>query len=344
MEKYMKKIIPLLLIGLLSAGCAESGTANPTVPAGGQTEANETGEETTQVSQASDVKTDFPDNTYKEIPKEYGEICDSQGSISTFSYKAETEDGEEYEKTALVYTPCGYDENDGARYNILYLMHGGSDNETWYFGGEGKNTSLKRALDNMFANGDCEPCIVVTPNYNIPHMDETKSSMNFWRELSDYLIPAVESEFRTYAVDVTEEGIKASRRHRAFAGFSMGACAAWCVYENCLDEIAYFMPISGDCWSVSGSAEKKAEYLAGKAAEAGYTSKDFCIYAGCGGTGDIAYNNMTPQLEAMAKLDDTFKFCENFKDGNFYYTQCSSGHTVNTVIRIIYSGLPAFFG
>ena len=59
------------------------------------------------------------------------------------------------------------------------------------------------------------------------------------------LIPAVEGTYSTYADNVTPEGIKASRDHRAFGGFSMGSVATWHTFLNCLDAFRYFMPSSG---------------------------------------------------------------------------------------------------
>lgn len=94
-----------------------------------------------------------------------------------------------------------------------------------------------------------------------------------------------------------------------------------------------------------GSGEDKAEYLAGRVSEMGYTADDFYIYAGCGNTGDMAYPNMVPQLEAMKELTDTFIYCDNFADGNFYYYQyISSGHSIDTAIRTVYNALPKLFG
>ena len=58
-------------------------------------------------------------------------------------------------------------------------------------------------------------------------------------------IPAVEGTYSTYADNVTPEGIKASRDHRAFGGFSMGSVGTWDTFLICLDAFRYFMPSSG---------------------------------------------------------------------------------------------------
>ncbi len=287
------------------------------------------------------MKKTYPSNIYKELPNNYLEPCEKAGRIVSFEYKAKTVD-----KRALVYLPYGYDA--AKRYNVLYLLHGGADNETWYFRGEGENSPLKNVLDNMFESGECEPCIVVTPTYMSPGANAFSVSSVFYKELRDCLIPAFESAYLTYAKSVTPEGIEASRRHRAYGGYSLGALSTWGVFENCLSEVAYYLPMSGDCWNApggqQGGGEAKAEYLENIVRGWGLKRDDFFIYAGCGGPEDIAYPHMAPQLEAMAKRRDTFRFAESFNDGNFYYFQCDSGHTMMTGIKSVYNGLPTFFG
>lgn len=72
--------------------------------------------------------------------------------------------------------------------------------------------------------------IVVCPTYN--NESDTESSDyslaleltdNYHNELINDLIPAVESTYSTYAADTTPDGLRESRDHRAFCGFSMGS-------------------------------------------------------------------------------------------------------------------------
>lgn len=283
-------------------------------------------------------KTDFPDNTFVEMDSDYRLGVTRRGKVVLFMYDAQTADGEAYKKGALVYLPYGYDAADTqTRYNVLYLMHGGGQSYMEFLKGMGAMSSTSMMLDAMIEKGRIEPLIVVTPTFDVPGHDESWGADNFWYELENCLIPAFESSYNTYASDVTPEGLRASRGHRAFAGFSMGAMCTWSVFAHCLDEIAYFMPFSGASWSLS------AQQLAGSVAASGYTKDDFFIYAGCGGVGDIAYSGMNSMIDAMKALPDTFVFCENFRDGNLYYTQCSGGHSRNTVELIMYAGLPTFF-
>ena len=340
--KHSAKIFIIVMSILTLSGCNASDAASDTPGTDITSAENTTIAETTEKEaeeMVQNIKT-FPDNTYNDIPESYKDNITEHGTFEEFNYSAKSVDGEEYEKRAVVYLPYGYDPDDKeTKYNVLYLMHGGGDDEMRYWG-----AGLEYVLDAMFEKGDCDPCIVVTPNYRIPGYDETMSAKNFYKELTEYLIPAFESQYNTYAENTTPDGIRSSRTHRAYGGFSMGACSAWAVFGNCLDEIAYHMPVSGDCWDVSGSGEDKAEYLAGRVSDMGYTADDFYIYAGCGNTGDVAYPNMVPQLDAMKELNDTFIYCDNFVDGNFYYyPYISTGHSIETVNRTVFNALPKFF-
>ena len=58
---------------------------------------------------------------------------------------------------ALVYTPPGYDTQIKARYPVLYLQHGGGEDET----GWTKQAHANFIMDNLLASGSCKPMIVV---------------------------------------------------------------------------------------------------------------------------------------------------------------------------------------
>ncbi len=298
-------------------------------------------------------KTEFPDNAFKEVPQEYFKYSPESGLVVQLTYETKfyAGNGEKFEKRCLVYLPYGYDSSDkDTKYNVLYYMHGGGGSEKELLYGVMEDSPAKLMLDNMIYNGDMEPCIVVNVSYNSPVDGDLWSQCgNFWQELVNDCIPAVETEYNTYLEKATRKGIRDSRLHRAFGGFSMGSATTWWTFDNALAEIAYYLPISGDSWGIeqAGGANKPketAERLRQKVIDQGFTWEDFYIYCGTG-TNDIAYPNMCPMVEEMKKLDDTFKWCDNFKDGNFYYAVRDGGwHDQNTVYRIIYNGLPKFFG
>jgi len=298
-------------------------------------------------------KQSFPDNAYREIPQEYFSSCENPGKVEAVNYTAHNHagNGEEFEKTALVYLPYGYDPADTAKkYNVMYMMHGGGGNEKELLGGASAETEMKLILDNMIANGDLEPCLFVGISYNTPYCkDATACCRNFSAELVSDLIPAVEGRYNTYCQTTDIEGIRASRLHRGFGGFSMGSACTWWVFEKALNEIAYFLPTSGDSWGVEmkgGNTKpvETVENLIYSIKMQGMSGDDFYIYSGTG-TNDIAYPNMCPMVAEMKKRPDYFRYCDNFADGNFYFAVKDGGwHDQNTVRSIVFNGLTKFFG
>ena len=263
------------------------------------------------------------DKEFKFLPEEYRIESKEQGTIQSLEYKVENLENKNYKHLNL-YLPYGYDATDkNKKYNVLYLMHGGGEDENLLFGGPGENTELKNILDNMIARGDMEPIIVVTPTFygvknalknndELSHVEgldhplpivETKY---FNDELINDLIPFIETKYNTYTKSANKEDLKASREHRAFGGFSMGSVTTWYTFINSLDYFKYFMPLSGDCWALAQKAEgnmakETAEYLEKVVKESGYTPKDYYLLCASGDL-DIAYPNMKPQMDAISVI------------------------------------------
>jgi enterochelin esterase-like enzyme len=118
-----------------------------------------------------------------------------------------------------VYTPPGYDDNDD-RYPVLYLLHGGGDEDSGW-------STIGRAgfiLDNLLAAEKAEPMLIVMPNGSLPRPEVridpagttapnlAQLQNQFTNELLNDIVPFVEKSFR----------VKADPAHRALAGLSMG--------------------------------------------------------------------------------------------------------------------------
>ena len=278
-----------------------------------------------------------------EIPQEYFSEADQQGTLVELEY--DTYESMTYEKQeqvlhkrAIVYLPYGYSED--AKYNVFYLMHGGWSNETTYLGTPEHPNEFKNVLDNGIADGKIQPMIVVCPTYN----NESKSDSsdyslalrlteNYHNELIHDLIPAVEGTYSTYAEDTTLDGIRNSRDHRAFCGFSMGSVATWRTFQYCLDYFRYFMPSSGSLTSDGG-------YMASLVQDSGYEWNDFFIFA-ASGTEDFAYSSFKNQIEAMADVNDgTFRYANNEREGNLYFLEQEGGtHSGEYAMEYFYNGL-----
>lgn len=283
---------------------------------------------------------------------QYYEYADEhqRGRIERFEYSYTNLDGKLVNKYANVYLPYGYDEKDSkTRYNILYLIHGGNGSQdAWW-----DSTYLKNMLDVMIAKGEIKPLILVTPTYYSYDRDgsfdfEGEQTKRFQEELTNTLIPALETKYHTFLENGSPEAISKSRMHRGISGFSMGGCTTWFAFTKNLKNIGWFVPLSGDSWEVElrggqTQPEKTAELLVKVVKDAGYTAKDFYLFP-CTGEGDIAYPNLTPQVEAMRKYPDIFVETDGNPEGNFHYlTEPERVHCYPDVSWFLYKTLPRLF-
>lgn len=284
----------------------------------------------------------LPENL-EQIPQEYFTPAQQEGTLVELEYDTyESMSYEEKEtvlhKRAIVYLPYGYSED--TPYNVFYLMHGGWSDETIYLGTPDQPNAFKYVLDHGMEDGKIQPMIVVCPTYN--NESDTDSSSyslalrlteNYHRELVNDLIPAVEGTYSTYAEDTSPEGIRQSRDHRAFAGFSMGSVATWRTFQYCLDEFRYFMPSSG-------SLTTDGEVMASMVRDSGHDWDDFFIFA-ASGTEDFAYSSFKTQIEAMAGADrEIFRVADNEKEGNLYFLEQEGGtHSGEYAMEYFYNGL-----
>ena len=280
-----------------------------------------------EIMQIEGNKTDLSGTVPEEleyIPAEYKSPSEHPGMLEkltyqtweSFSYEERTQ---ELTKEAWVYLPYGYSEDQ--KYNVFYLSHGGWSNETTVMGTDQNPRSFKYVIDQAIEDGKIQPLIIVLPTYNnTSGKDSGDYSLalqltdQFHNELVNDLIPAVEGKYSTYAENTSLEGIKASRDHRGFGGFSMGSVNTWCTFRYALDYFRYFMPMSGS-YSTDG------EYMAELVKESGHDSDDFFIFA-ASGTDDFAYSAFKAQIMAMGSVSDgTFRFADNEADGNLSFLE-----------------------
>lgn len=284
------------------------------------------------------------------VPETYLKPVANQGTIVKIDYKTNLGYGssEKVSKYAYVYLPYGYDESK--EYEIIYCLHGGGGEIEVYFGTDEQPADIKRTLDSMIANGDIPPVIAVSPTYYSNHQGydfgRAVSEIEYFckYELVNDLIPAVEGTYHTYAKTVDKEGLKASRNHRAYTGYSMGSLSAWYAFVYCLDYFRYFMPMSGDCWINGESNAREAATLLDSAFKtSGYHKEDFFIYAVTGDK-DIAYERMKAQIEAM-KSCDSFEFVtEDFLKGNIcFLAEPNATHDYIYMPLYFYNALSTFW-
>lgn len=181
------------------------------------------------------------------VPAKYdGEEPEQAGTVEEVVYdtRAYATDGRSVKKSAYVYLPYGYSKEK--EYNILYLMHGTGDDEKYWLK---TNPYNKIMLDNMIADGDIEPLIVVTPTFYVEDdcaADLDQLTYSFAKELRNDLMPEIESAYSTYAKTADDKGFSKSRDHRAFAGLSRGAVTMYhSALCQSLDYFSWFGAFSG---------------------------------------------------------------------------------------------------
>jgi enterochelin esterase-like enzyme len=174
-------------------------------------------------------------------------------------------------RRAFVYTPPAYDEDQHKRYPVLYLQHGGGEDETgWPTQGK-----VDFILDNLIASGKAEPMIVVMDkgyavNPEAPKVDQSGFAGMLANAFPDVMIneiiPMIDRDFRTIP----------DRRHRAMAGLSMGGFQTFQITLANLDKFAFIGGFSGSgflrpevaitdmydgAWSDVDAFNKKAEIV-----------------------------------------------------------------------------------
>jgi enterochelin esterase-like enzyme len=153
-------------------------------------------------------------------------------------------------RRVFIYTPADYDTNRDARYPVLYLQHGGGEDERgWVVQGRVNNI-----MDNLIAAGTARPMIVVMEKGYARKAGEPQVPLrppatgagaqppDFRRMFGTFeevflkdLIPMIDATYRT----------RADRENRAIAGLSMGGMQAFNIALNHLDTFAYLGGFSG---------------------------------------------------------------------------------------------------
>ena len=127
-------------------------------------------------------------------------------------------------RRCFVYTPPGYEANTSKRYPVLYLQHGGGEDETGW-PNQGRTNLI---MDNLIAEGKAVPFIIVMDNGTWRMPEGTRPPQQgerpagpwppagwadgFKKTLIEDIIPIVDANYRTIA----------NQPNRAMAGLSMG--------------------------------------------------------------------------------------------------------------------------
>jgi enterochelin esterase family protein len=189
---------------------------------------------------------------------------------------------------AMVYLPPDYDAQAKKRYPVLYLQHGGGEDETGWI----RQGRANVILDNLIASGAAKPMIIVmaygyakragspAPNPaaaapGSPQAAQARNEMSkaFEDDVTQALIPFVDKTYRTLP----------DRDHRAMAGLSMGGFQTFHVTLNHLDLFSHIGGFSG----IGGMLEDrqydlKTDFNGAFADPAAFAKKVQLLYFGVG--------------------------------------------------------------
>ncbi|MCI0747513.1 MAG: hypothetical protein L0Y58_19075 [Verrucomicrobia subdivision 3 bacterium] len=168
---------------------------------------------------------------------------------------------------AFVYTPPDYDKDTSKRYPVLYLQHGGGEDET----GWGRQGHAGLIMDNLIAESKAKPFIIVMengggigglrrtnaptaaggPTNTAPAGGPGGRPFNFSafeKVLINDTIPFIDANFRTLA----------DQPHRAMAGLSMGGMQTRTITLAHLDKFSHIGVFSGGSIAVTNITDMAA--------------------------------------------------------------------------------------
>lgn len=253
----------------------------------------------------------------------YYEVAGSQKGILVQPWYPSSVLG--HEKRVSIYLPYGYDGKK--KYDVLYLQHGGGDDEeTWLTMGR-----LCQIMDHMIAEGKCEPMIVVMPNcwdnllasFNVMPPLASERTYGEWpptanpggkyvEDLVTCLIPYVEANFR----------VKKGSGHRALSGLSAGGQYTLNVMKNHPELFDYI------CIMGSGIRDKsKAHDILTPFKEDGYR----LFWTGCSEK-DLTWDEFRTMIE-----------CVEAEGMEYTYFDPQSGHNWSTWRKNLMDFLPRLF-
>jgi enterochelin esterase-like enzyme len=204
-----------------------------------------------------------------------------------------------------IYTPPGYDNNINEKYPVLYILHGGGEDERGW-ASQGKTDLI---LDNLIADNKAKPMLVVMVDGNLSSGGLAGFNENalrtFENELKQSVIPFVEKNFRA----------ETDAKNRALAGLSLGGLQT--LYAGIKNTNMFsYLGIFSSGWFANRPELADPQYDFMKASATTINSNLKSFWISMGGKEDIAYNNCKIML---AKFDEI--------GIKYTYSEYPGGHT-----------------
>ena len=200
-----------------------------------------------------------------------------------------------------VWTPAGYEKSKD-KLPVLYLVHGGGDNDASWPG----VGAAGWILDNLLAEGKMVPMVVVMPNGTIPVANEVPP---FAEDMVSSIIPFIEANYN----------VKTDAANRAMAGLSMGGMETIEVCFNHPEMFTYVWVLSASFAPGQDPAAESAR-LKVKENVARMNRQFKRLVFTQGGSTDIAYQNCRNTLAQLDKDGLKYEYMENAQAGHSWTT------------------------
>jgi enterochelin esterase-like enzyme len=237
---------------------------------------------------ASGIEVPFKGDDYyaiKDVP--HGEICIKYYYSTVFNGW----------HRFYIYKPAGYDVNISEKYPVLYILHGGGEDERGW-ATQGKTDLI---LDNLIAANKAKPMILVMPDGNVNAQGFGENTLRlFENELKLCIIPFVEKNYRA----------ETSPGNRALAGLSMGGIQTLYVGINNTDIFSYLGVFSSG-WILpvqSDLADKQNDFMKKNLDKIKNNLK--LLWIGIGGKEDIAYNNCQIMISKFNEMNLKYTYSD----------------------------------
>lgn len=202
-------------------------------------------------------------------------------------------------RQCYIYTPPGYDENISDQYPVLYLLHGGGEDERGW-ATQGKTDII---LDNLIAEKKAKPMIIVMMDGNVYSGGiggfGEQALRSFENELKLTVIPFVEKNYR-----VLSDG-----KNRALAGLSMGGLQTLYAGVRNTPMFSYLGVFSSGWWANQPNlSDPFYAFVKNNATTINSNLKSFWI--AMGGKEDIAFSNCKIMLTKFDEMNIKYTYSE----------------------------------
>ena len=203
-----------------------------------------------------------------------------------------------------IYTPAGYDENSNEKYPVLYLLHGGGEDERGW-STQGKTDLI---LDNLIAAKKAKPMLIVMMDGNtggggIASFNE-RSLQTFERELKQVVIPFVEKNYRA----------DTHSKSRALAGLSMGGLQT--LYAGIRNyQMFSYLGVFSSGWFANNTTLSGPEYAFMKENASAINNNVKLLWVAMGGKEDIAHDNCKVMLSKFDEMNIRYQ-CSEYPGGH----------------------------